>query len=390
MKVYLDYHSTTPCDQLVLNDMAHYFYDQFANPSSPHDFGQHARDAVEKARERVAKLINAEPEQIYFTSGATESNNIVLKGLWLKRITSYSSYAGITFITEPAEHNSVLRCIESMSSGSKVCHENRAGAHYIRIKGDGNLDIDQLEELLARQFTFPVVSIMAANNEVGTIHDIARIGRACKRNGAYFHCDATQALGKVPLDVKELDIDALTMSSHKIYGPKGVGALYLKSTDLITPLFDGGYQNTITSGTINVPGVVGFGRACKILTYNQDENKRIEGLRDLLLSLLKQKIKGLHINGTMENRLPNNLNICIDDVPSEAIIVGMDDISVSGGSACKGSGLKTSHVLEAMRVEHPETAIRFGLGRWTTEEEIRYAADRISEVVSEVRNAKDS
>jgi len=389
--VYLDHHSTTPCDPRVVDEMLPFFNERYGNASSLHVAGEDAKSAVEHAREQVAQAINADPEQIYFTSGATESNNIVLKGLWLTRIKSYSTYAGMTFISNKAEHGSVLRCIESLTGGSQVCHENRAGVHNIRVKRDGNLDINFLEELLTRQFTFPVVSMMAANNEVGTIHDIARIGRACKKNGAYFHCDATQALGKVPLDVKAMHVDALTLSSHKIYGPKGVGALYLRNTDLITPLSDGGYQNTITSGTINVPGIVGFGKACELLNADPNENERIKSLRDLLLELLKAKIKGIQVNGTMDNRLSNNLNISIDGVPSEAIIVGMEDVLVSGGATCKKSGdIQPSHVLKAMGVDIPGCAIRFGLGRWTTEAEIRYAADRISKVVKEVRDAENN
>lgn len=388
MKVYLDYQSTTPVDRRVLDEMMPFFVDRFANPSSQHFDGGDAADAVEQARERVAAAINAEPEQIYFTSSATEANNTVLKGLWLTRVKFGGNYTGMSFISNGAEHSSVLKCLKSFCNGRVHAHA-RAGLHLIKVKEDGNLDLDELDQLLGRGFTYPIVSMMAANNEVGTIHDIARIGEICKRHHAYYHCDAVQALGKVPIDVKAMNVDAITISSHKIYGPKGAGALYIKDPKDITPLTDGGYQSVVASGTLNVPAIVGFGKACELLKDDPNENIRTGMLRDLLLQLLQDGIKDLRINGSMNNRLPNNLNISIDGIPSEVIVKGMDDVMVSGGSACRAIGNEASHVLMAMGVEYPSCAIRFGLGRWTTIADVQYAASRIIEIVQGVRNAKD-
>src|SRR3990167_11358225 len=227
MKVYLDYHSTTPVDVRVLDEMFPFFRERFANPSSQHMDGEDAAEAVELARERVAASINADPTQIYFTSSATEANNTVLKGLWLTRVKYGGAYTGMSFISNGAEHSSVLKCLKSFCNG-KVHAYTRAGLHLIKVKQDGNLDLDELDQLLDRGFNYPTVSIMAANNEVGIINDIKRIGEICKHHNAYYHCDAVQALGKVPIDVKAMNIDALTLSSHKIYGPKGAGALYLR------------------------------------------------------------------------------------------------------------------------------------------------------------------
>jgi cysteine desulfurase len=389
MKVYLDYHSTTPVDVRVLDEMFPFFREHFANPSSQHMDGEDAAEAVELARERVAASINADPTQIYFTTSATEANNIVLKGLWLTRVKNEDrAYSGMSFISNGAEHSSVLKCMKSLCGG-RVNHHVRAGLHLINVNKDGSLDLGEFEQLISRGFTYPVVSMMAANNEVGTIHDIKRIGDICKRYGAYYHCDAVQALGKVPIDVQVMNIDALTLSSHKIYGPKGVGALYVKDDTDITPLIDGGYQSILTSGTLNVPAIVGFGMACELLNADPNENVRIGMLRDLLLQLLQSSIKDLQINGSMDNRLPNNLNISIDGIPSEAIIKGMEDVMVSGGSACRAIGNEASHVLMAMKVDSPSCAIRFGLGRWTTREDIEYAASKIIEIVQGVRNAEN-
>lgn len=379
MKVFLDYHSTTPVDQRVMDEMYPFFMDKYANASSLHCFGEETLEAVELARERVAALINAEPEQIYFTSGATEANNIAILGK-LRRDDSDEPL----IVTTPVEHSSVLATIEAAVAGYEM-----AEAKYLSVQQDGNIDPQELRNILQNN-TVNIVSVMMANNEVGTIYDIKKLADICKRFGVYFHTDATQAVGKIPVNVKELDIDALSLSAHKIYGPKGIGALYLKNHMDIVPIIHGGYQNTVTSGTLNVPGIVGFGKACELLSLDEQaaESERLSLLRNYLLDGLSKNIDQLTVNGTMDNRLCNNLNVSICDVPAEAIIMGMDDVIVSGGSACKSGDHKPSHVLLAMGVKYPKCAIRFGLGRWTTLEEIEYAVQRITEVAKGLRSKK--
>lgn len=377
MRVYLDHHSTTPCDPRVVEEMLPFFTETYGNPSSPNAYGEEALEAVELARERVATSINAEPEQIYFTSSATEANNIVLRGMNIKDL-----------IISSIEHSSVLKTAQFMKDNLDLSIES--GLRLVNVNEDGMLDLDDFQ--LALNAYYPgFVSIIMANNEVGTVQDIQNIVKMCKDFPFTpgIHTDAAQALGKIDIDVKALGVDFLTMSSHKIYGPKGVGALYCKREDYMPdPLVHGGYQSGLTSGTLNVPAIVGFGKACELATGEEQkaENERLALLRDYLLDRLKDKITGIQVNGSMESRLPNNLNISIDGVPSEAIIVGMDDVIVSGGAACQSSGRRiASHVLLAMGVKNPDCAIRFGLGRWTTPKEIEYAVDRIAEVVNDIR-----
>jgi cysteine desulfurase len=383
--IYLDYHSTTPVDPRVVKTMEPFFSDCFGNPSAAHSMGEDAKEAVEKAREQIASLINAEPEEIYFTNSATEANNIVLKGIWLKDVKGYRSYSALSFVTSKIEHSSVLKCVQSLGGG-RVGYHARCGTTYVEVFPNGTLNLDHLESILGK-LNWPVVSLMAANNEIGTINDIETIGNICKNRKVFYHCDAVQALGKIPIDVKKLNINALTVSGHKICGPKGIGALYLKSGRNIEPLIDGGYQNIFSSGTQNVPAIVGFGKACEILQQeSEEENKRVEALKTKLFTLLLRDILDIEVNGTLQNRLPNNLNISIPGVPSEALIKGMDDIMVSGGAACESGNFEPSHVLQAIKAPRPDCSIRFGLGRWTTEEEIDYAANRIIEIVKSIRS----
>jgi cysteine desulfurase len=381
--IYLDHHSTTPIDQRVAGAMQIYFSDCFGNPSSAHSMGEDAREAVEKARQQVASLINADPEDIYFTNSATEANNIVLKGIWLKDVKGYRNYSSLSFVTSKIEHSSVLKCVEQFFTAG---YHARCGTSYIKVSTDGVLEIDGLR-LLLEKLNWPVVSLQAANNEIGTINDIEKIGDICKERQVFYHCDAVQALGKIPIDVKKLNIDALTISGHKIYGPKGVGALYLKDDKVIDPLIDGGYQNTFSSGTQNVPAIVGFGKACEILQKEgPEENERIRKLRDYLLNLLMQNIPDIIVNGTMINRLHNNLNISIPGVKTEAFVMGMDDVMISGSSACTAGEFEPSYVLKAIQARYPDCAIRFGLGRWTTKEEIEYTVSRITEITKSIRS----
>lgn len=362
--IFLDSHSTTPINNLVFKAMEPYFMKKFGNPSSPHILGDEAQEAVETARIEVAKVINAEPEQVFFTSSATEANNIILK---------HQDRLRHLIISENAEHSSVLKCLSDYDEEAMLL-----------INLDGTLDYEYLQEKLDMFGSYAkLVSIMAANNEIGTIHDIQLIGELCKQYDVRFHTDATQAIGYVDIDVKKMNIFSLTMSGHKIYGPKGVGVLYVRDPEVITPLIDGGYQNVITSGTQNVPAIVGMGKACKYLNYNRSE---IKNLRDDLLLGLTDGIPDAIVNGTMENRLPHNLNMSIPGVPSEVLIKGLDDIIISGGSACATGNIEPSHVIRALGNPYPDCAIRFGLGKGTTKSDINYAIERIVEVVKSIRS----
>lgn len=380
--IYLDHNATTKCDPRVVETILPYFSEEFGNPASDHIMGENAREAVEKAREQVASLINANPRNIYFTNSATEANNIVLKGMWLKKKGS------IDFITSPLEHSSVLKCIEALNKKyPKVYNINSSGCSisYIEALSNGMLKLDSLQYIL-KLSKKPFVSLMYANNEIGTINNVERIGDICKRHKVFYHCDAVQALGKVSIDVKKLNVDALVISSHKVYGPKGCAALYLKNDQELEPLIDGGYQNTFSSGTQNVPAIIGFGKACEILRQeSKSENKRIEDLRNRLLEMLKKNISDLVVNGTMDNRIQNNLNISVPGVVTEAFIMGMDDIMVSGGSACTSGDLEPSYVLKTIKAPYLDCAIRFGLGRWTTKEEIEYTVKRIVKIAASIR-----
>lgn len=381
--VYLDYHSTTPCDIRVVKAMEPYFSECFGNPSAVHSAGEEAKEAIEEARVHVARMINAPPECVFFTSGATASNNILLQGLLLKCRRILGPFKEVNIITTQVEHGSVLECLKEMRYRDEMHHKT----HYLSVDSDGNLIKEELEKALLNSLDTLAVSIMAANNEIGTVYDIENIGQICRGANVFFHTDATQAIGKIDIDVEKMHIDALSMSAHKIYGPKGVGALYMRNKNKILPLMSGGYQEVITSGTINAPAIVGFGKACELLLKEKDEeNKRTKILRDRLLYKLQNNIDNIIINGTMKNRLPNNLNVTIKGVKAEVFVLGMDDIIVSSGAACGSRSPKPSHVLTAIGNERPEFGIRFGLGKDNTEEEIDYTADRIIEITKSIRS----
>lgn len=298
MKVFLDYQSTTPLDKRVLAEMMPFFSDRFGNSASAHTFGEEAKYAVARAKEEIAELIHANPGNLFFTASATEANNIFV------RCCRYGGpYKWRHIFTTNTEHSSIRECLKNISGVTLV--------HYLNVKKDGNIDVEDLDYKLGieNDLSGAIVSIIAANNEIGTIHNIKRIGEICKKYNVPFHTDATQAIGKVNIDVNEMNIFALTMNAHKIYGPKGVGALYIKDVESVCPLIVGGYQNTISSGTQNVPAIVGFGKACKILQEEKEsEIIRIKDLRDKLLKTLQSELD-ITINGTMDNRLQNNLNI---------------------------------------------------------------------------------
>ena len=358
MRVFLDYHSTTPVDPKVLNAMIPYFTMIYGNPASLHVMGIEARDAIDNARKQIAKIINAKSDNIFFTNSATEANNIVLK--------SFDHEKAI--IITNSEHSSILECSKHMNPDLLI--------HKIKIEKDGTLSINKLRKAIIT-YSPALISIIAANNEIGTIHDLYTIGNLCKKYNVLFHTDATQAIGKINIDVGEMNIFALSMSGHKIYGPKGVGALYVRDENKLSPLIHGGYQNTFISGTQNVPNIVGIGKACELLIENKEENVKIAKLRDYLLDLLMIGLDNVSINGTMKNRLSSNLNITIANVPAKALVMGLDDVIISSGSACKSGEPKPSYIIKAIGSKYPEGAIRISLGRWTTKKEIEYAANSI-------------
>jgi cysteine desulfurase len=378
--IYLDNHATTPIDPRVLDAMLPYFTEKFGNSASrQHQFGWEAEAGVELARKQIAELINANPKEIIFTSGATESINLALKGIAL----AYSE-KGKHIITTQIEHKAVLDTCKRLEKwGFKV--------DYVQVDKYGLVDPDEIKKRITKETI--LVSVMFANNEIGTIEPIEEIGKICAEMNVLFHTDAAQALGKIPIDVQEMNIDLMSMSAHKLYGPKGVGALFIKKKMpkiKIVPIIDGGgHENGLRSGTLNVPGIVGFGKACEIAKNEmKEESKRLRKLRDILQNEIMSKLDDVYLNGHPEKRLPNNLNLSFDGVESEAIMMGMKEIAVSSGSACSSASVEKSHVLKAIGLNDDliAGAIRFGLGRFNTEEEIDYAINRVVEVVNNLRN----
>lgn len=378
--IYLDNHSTTPVDPRVLDAMLPYFTGIFGNPSSKsHEFGWKAEAAAENARKQVAGLINAESRDIIFTSGATESVNLALKGI-------ADSYApkGNHIITTKIEHEAVLDSCKSLE-------KKEFEVTYLGVDEFGLIDLNELESSINEKTI--LVSVIYANNEIGTVQKIGEIGAICKKRKVLFHTDATQAIGKLPVDVLESNIDLMSFSSHKIYGPKGVGALYLKSKFpkiRLTPRVDGGSQERgFRAGTLNVPGIVGFGKACAIArTEMATETARIRDLRDRLYSGIISGLTEVKLNGHPINRLVNNLNITVKNVNSDSLLAAIKEIAISTGSACSSESVKTSHVLEAIGLDdkHKHSSLRFGLGRFTTDEEIDYVVNKVVEKAKHLRD----
>ena len=375
--VYLDYHATTPVDRRVLERMLPYFTETFGNPaSSTHQWGWKAQEAVEQARREVSQLIGASPREIYFTSGATESNNLAMQGA-----CGLADASRRHMVVSAIEHKSVLEAAERMERRGWRCT-------VVPVNRDGVIDLEAVESAVGPETAY--VSVMAANNEIGVVQPLAEIGAIARRAGAVFHVDAAQAAGKIPIDVAAMQIDLLALTGHKMYGPKGAGAIFVRKQTRIEPLIVGGGQERgMRSGTLNVPGIVGLGAACEICRRTMaEESPRLARLRDRLLKGLTDALPGITVNGSLERRLPHNLHVSFADVDGESLLIGISDIAVSSGSACSSASGTASHVLRAIMGGQPvpSASIRFGLGRETTEDEIDYTIGKFVSVIRHLRS----
>ena len=378
LPIYMDYHATTPVDPRVVEAMSPYFTETFGNAASRnHAFGWRAEEAVGSARSQIAGLIGAVSREIVFTSGATESNNLAIKG-----VAEMHAERGNHIVTCATEHRAVLdTCRRLEKQGYRVS--------YMPVRRDGLVDLEKVRRALSDKTI--LISIMYANNEIGVIQPIAAIGQMARDHGVLFHVDAAQAVGKIPLDVERDQIDLMSFTAHKMYGPKGIGALYVrrKPRPRLSPQMDGGgHERGMRSGTLNVPGIVGFGRACELCQAElNEEADRLGLLRDKLKDGILNRIADVSINGSLEHRLPHNLNISFAHVDGESLLMGLNDMAVSSGSACTTDLPEPSHVLQALGVKNQlaHSSLRFGLGRFNTEEEVDYAIDRVAEVVSRLR-----
>ena len=379
LPIYLDNHATTRVDPRVVSAMLPYFTEHFGNAASRnHEFGWEAEQAVDKARKQIADLIGATPKEIIFTSGATESDNLAIKG-----VGEMYAEKGNHIITVVTEHKAVLdTCKKLEKLGYRVT--------YLPVMGDGLIDLEMLKEAITDKTI--LVSIMYANNELGVIQPIREIGKICRERGVLFHTDGVQAIGKVPINVNTDNIDMMSISGHKMYGPKGVGALYVRRRNprvQITAQIDGGgHERGMRSGTLNVPGIVGLGEASELCNREMEtETVRLRYLRDKLKAKLEAGLDEVYINGSMEHRLPHSLNMSFAYVEGESLLMGINDIAVSSGSACTSATLEPSYVLKALGVgdDVAHSSIRFGIGRFNTEEEIDYTADKLIDVVKKLR-----
>lgn len=378
LPVYLDHHSTTPVDPRVLETMLPWFSERFGNTASrTHAFGWQALEATEHARKQVGSLVGCAANEVIFTSGATESNNLAILGIARASANRRHIVTGLT------EHSSIL---------DPCRHLEQCGYHvtYLPVNSEGLIDVDEFARAMTPDTC--LASVMFANNEIGVLQPIDELAQIATERGVPLHVDAAQSAGKLPVDVRKMGIALLSISAHKMYGPKGVGALYIRRRapylKLEPILFGGAHEQGYRSGTLNTPGIVGLGRCCEIAAQDMDtEAERTRALRDRLLDLLLAGLDGIRVNGSMERRLPNNLNLSFDQVEGESLIMSMRDIAVSSGSACASASQEPSHVLSAIglspRMAH--SSIRFGLGRFTTAEEIDYAAGRIIESVRRLR-----
>ncbi len=379
LPIYLDNHATTRTDPRVLEAMTPYFTEIYGNAASRnHAFGWEAEEAVEKARKQIADLIGATAKEIVFTSGATESNNLAIKG-----IAEMYAERGNHIITQATEHKAVLdTCKRLEKDGVRVT--------YLPVQQNGLIDLDQLRNAITDKTI--LITIMYANNEIGVVQPVQEIAKIAKEKGVLFHTDAVQAVGKIPVNVVADGIDVLSLTAHKLYGPKGVGALYVRRRNprvQITAQMDGGgHERGMRSGTLNVPSIAGLGAACEFARKEMaEESKRSRYLRDKLKDKLMSELDEVYINGSWEHRLPHNLNISFAYVEGESLLMGINDIAVSSGSACTSATLEPSYVLKALGAgdDLAHSSIRFGIGRFTTEEEIDYVGDRIVDVVRKLR-----
>ena len=379
LPIYMDNHATTRVDPRVLDAMLPYFTEKYGNAASRnHEFGWKAEEAVETARGQIARLIHSSPREIVFTSGATESDNLALKGV----VEAYRA-KGNHIVTQATEHKAVLdTCKRLETSGCEVT--------YLPVAKDGRVDPGELRRAITPKTI--LISIMHANNEIGVLQPIEEIGKIAKEKSVIFHVDAAQSAGRIPIDVEKLGIDLLAISAHKMYGPKGVGALYVRRKNPrveLAPIIDGGgHERGMRSGTLNVPGIVGLGKACELCEKEMTaENERLRALRDKLKESILSRLDDTSINGTMEQRLPNNLNLSFAGVEGDALLMGINDVAVSSGSACTSATLEPSYVLRALGVPEDlaHSSIRFGLGRFNTEEEVDYVAGRVVETVKRLR-----
>jgi len=379
LPIYMDNHATTPMDPRVLEEMLPYFMEKFGNSASRnHPFGWAAEEAVELSRERIAKLIGATPKEIIFTSGATESDNLAIKG-----VAEMYREKGNHIITAVTEHKAVLdTCKHLEKFGFRVT--------YLPVQKDGLVDLDDLKRAMDDKTI--LVTIMAANNEIGVLQPVAEIGKMCRERGVIFHTDAVQAIGKVPVDVNKMSIDIASITGHKLYGPKGAGALYVRRKNprvQLVPLIDGGgHERGMRSGTLNVPGIAGLGKACAIAQEEMPQEAiKMAGMRDRLKNKLESELDYVQVNGSWEHRLPGNLNMSFVYVEGESLLMGINDIAVSSGSACTSATLEPSYVLKALGLgdDVAHSSIRFGLGRFNSKAEVDYVSDKIIDVVSKLR-----
>jgi len=379
LPIYMDNHATTPLDPRVLDAMMPYLTDKFGNAASRnHQFGWDAEKAVEEARKNVAALIGADPREIVITSGATESDNLAVKG-----VAYMYREKGDHIITAVTEHKAILdTCKHLEKDGFRIT--------FLPVQTNGLVDLDDLKRAITDKTI--LISIMTANNEVGVIQDITDIGRIARERGVLFHTDAVQAAGKIPFDVNSMNVDIASVSAHKMYGPKGVGALYVRRRNprvLLTPIIDGGgHERGMRSGTLNVPGIVGFGKAAELARQGlPEESARMLRLREKLRTALERELDEVYINGDLQKRLPGNLNMSFAYVEGESMLMGINDVAVSSGSACTSASLEPSYVLKALGVgeDLAHTSIRFGIGRFNTEEEVDYVANRVIDTVRRLR-----
>jgi cysteine desulfurase len=379
LPIYLDYHASTPVDPRALDAMLPYFSDHFGNPASKtHAYGWKANDAVELARRQVAGLIGATAKEIVFTSGATESNNLAIKG-----VARALGHRGDHIITLATEHKAVLDSCKHLAN-------HGFSTTYLGVCPDGIVDLDRLRDAITDRTI--LISVMAANNEIGVLQPLSAISAIARERGVLLHSDAVQAVCKVPFSVVDTGVDLASITAHKMYGPKGVGALFVRRREPrieVEPLIDGGgHERGLRSGTLNVPGIVGFGKAAEIGHAEMPtESPRLGALRDKLLAGLRARVPDLLVNGSLEHRLPHNLNVSFPGIAGESLLIGIGDLCVSAGSACSSGSEEPPYVLQALGVD-PDLArasLRFGLGRFTTDEEIEYATAKVADVVHQLR-----